>query len=136
MDKYVPKRLISQHTPQEWADQISNFHSVLKGKPAADIKELYRKQIKSWALYGATIFNVKQTTNSKLPKDLWIAVHVNAIHLLAPYTETPILSFDYPSVAHYGPSTSSFFMMTGNLMNAQKHVFMTKQVLFLTFSRT
>ena len=127
MDKYLPKRLLPQHTPQEWVDLVINFHSVLKGKSVAEIKEMYRKQIKNWNLYGAIVFNVKQTTNSKLPKDLWLAVHENAIHLLAPYTETPIVSYDYPSVAHYGPSASSFFMMTGNLMNAQKNIFMTKQ---------
>ncbi len=87
LDKYIPKRLQNLHTNAEWAELISNFHSVLKGKTNIEIKDVYRKQLKAWPLYGASIFNVKQSTSSKLPKDLWVAVHPNAFHLLAPYTE-------------------------------------------------
>jgi hypothetical protein len=115
------------HSQTEWVDLISNFHSVLKGKSVAEIKDTYRKHVKGWNLYGSSVYNVKQSANSKLPKDLWVAIHPDAMHLLAPYTEAPILSYEYAAIAHYGPSASSFFMMAGDLMNAQKHVFMTKQ---------
>jgi hypothetical protein len=41
--------------------------------------------------------------------------------------EVPLITLSFDSIAHYGPSSATFFMVAGNLMNSQKYVFQTKQ---------
>ncbi len=41
--------------------------------------------------------------------------------------EQPLITLTLDSIAHYGPSSNTFFMVAGNLMNSQKYVFLTKQ---------
>jgi hypothetical protein len=44
--------------------------------------EAYMDFVQQWKLYGATIFDVVQGYTAMLPKNLWLAVDENGIHIL------------------------------------------------------
>lgn len=127
LSKYVPRRLISKMKPEQWQQEINTFYTALNGRSAEEAKDIYMKFIRKWPLYGASVFNVKQTSKPNLPKDLWLLVALDGVHLLKPGEEAAVLSMTFDSIAHYGGNPTSFFMVSGSLMNSQKHVFTTKQ---------
>ncbi len=53
-------------------------------------------------------------------------MHIISLFLNA-CTQDPVASFPFTQIANWGPSSSSFFIMTGSLMQPQKYVFITKQ---------
>jgi myosin-7 len=125
--KHVPRRLIPKMKLEQWQMEISTFYAALVGRSKEECKELYMKYIRKWPMYGDSIFNVKQSARATMPKDLWLAVGRDSVKILGVAEEIPLLTFPFESIAHYGPSSATFFMVAGNLMNSQKYVFNTKQ---------
>lgn len=156
LSDYLPKRWLEKCAVEKWREILSkscqelagiilllSFTSlVLTGKSAVEAKDLYFTHASNWPFFGTTIFFVKQTLSLNLPKELWIGINTTGIHLFqinnkvgAVVTcvliilKTPLVSFTYQQIMNWGPSNDSFFFMTGDLMQPQKFVFNTKQVL-------
>eukprot|EP00026_Physarum_polycephalum_P021279 Phypoly_transcript_24428.p1 GENE.Phypoly_transcript_24428~~Phypoly_transcript_24428.p1 ORF type:complete len:105 (+),score=10.98 Phypoly_transcript_24428:184-498(+) len=83
--------------------------------------------VKKWAYYGSSVFSAKQTLSLNLPKELWLGIAKDAVHVFQPNKKDPVASFPFTQIANWGPSNASFFIMTGSFMQPQKYVFITKQ---------
>ena len=126
--EYIPKSMYGNRRPDEWIGKFVREHSNHFGKTIAAARELYLKQLSKWTYFGTTIFHAKQTLSLNLPRDLWLGVSKTGIHIFQPHKKEPVISFAYQQILNWGPSSDSFFFMTGDLMKPQKFVFMTKQV--------
>ena len=149
--KHIPRRLAPKMKLEQWQHEIGTFYAALQGRSREECKDLYMKYVRKWPLYGDAIFNVKQSARSNLPKDLWLAVGRDAVKVISCFfvfcflflqtsliltllfkvlgvaEEVPLITLSFDSIAHYGPSSATFFMVAGNLMNSAKYVFQTRQ---------
>eukprot|EP00039_Didymoeca_costata_P001385 m.52055 g.52055 ORF g.52055 m.52055 type:complete len:1903 (+) comp10770_c0_seq2:130-5838(+) len=81
----------------------------LKGLSPEDARVKFMEIIHSWNGYGANLFEVVQTTNTKWPKELWLAVSLEGVGVfprgerkcLAFYRYETVLSFGAPVANKY-----------------------------------
>ncbi len=52
-------------------------------------------------LYGATVFEVLQTYTTTLPKNLWLAVNADGIHIMRRRSKEPLISYGYRNIVNY-----------------------------------
>jgi hypothetical protein len=93
----------------------------------------------SWKLFGATIFEVlvytshtpaltpQQSYTTALPKNLWLAVNEEGIHIMRRRTKEPLISYGYRSIVNYSPSLRNLMIVTESLTRGTKFVFNTSQ---------
>lgn len=79
--KYIPRRLIAVNRLEQWQIEIGSFYSALQGRSREECKDHYMKYVKKWPLYGSSVFNVKQTARTTMPRDLWLAIGRDAVHV-------------------------------------------------------
>ncbi|KAK3585200.1 hypothetical protein CHS0354_027488 [Potamilus streckersoni] len=83
--------------------------------------------LKTWPLFGATIFEVSQNYTSSLPKTLLLAVHERGVHLLEQMTFKVLQSHVYTDVLHTSPAIKSVMMIVGDVAKGTKFMFSTTQ---------
>ncbi|KAL3874589.1 hypothetical protein ACJMK2_037577 [Sinanodonta woodiana] len=83
--------------------------------------------LKTWPLFGATIFEVSQNYTSSLPKTLLLAVHERGVHLLEQKTFKVLQSHEYTDVLHTSPAIKSVMMIVGDVAKGNKFMFSTNQ---------
>lgn len=66
-----------------------------------EANEKYMEFVRQWPLYGSTIFDVLQGYTTTLPKNLWLAVSENGVHILKRRSKEPLVSYDYKSIVNY-----------------------------------
>ena len=54
----------------------------LKGLVGVECNEVFLSFVQQWALYGSTVFEVTQSYTLTLPKNLWLAVNQDGVHIL------------------------------------------------------
>lgn len=81
--KHIPRRLLPKMKLEQWQHEIGTFYAALQGRSRDECKDLYMKYVRKWSLYGDSIFYVKQSARSNLPKELWLAVGRDAVKVFA-----------------------------------------------------
>lgn len=123
IEKYLPKYMRTAIDTKE----IAMHHQQLKGKSAHDCNILFLKFAMSWKLYGSTVFEVLQSYTSTLPKNLWLAVNEDGVHILRRRTKEPLISYAYKDIVNYSPSLKNLMIVTESLTRGPKFVFNTSQ---------
>jgi len=108
MASLLPGRLVSVISPEEVITQ----HQSMKGMSCEAAKNSFFNLIKSWPLYRSTIFEVQQTYTYVWPKNLWLAIDSQGIHLLGVKTRNLLASCDYRSMIDYRPTHTSLMIVT------------------------
>ncbi|KJE90233.1 myosin-X [Capsaspora owczarzaki ATCC 30864] len=124
IEKYIPKHM---RTSTTLANEISEEHIKLVGKQQQWCDHQYFDFVKSWSLYGSTIFEVLQSYTSSLPKNLWLAVNEHGIHILKRKEKDPLVSYNYRNIVNYSPSLRNLMIVTESLTRGTKFVFNTSQ---------
>ncbi|KAL4238111.1 hypothetical protein ACF0H5_002823 [Mactra antiquata] len=83
--------------------------------------------LKSWPLFGASVFEISQSYTSSLPKSLLMAVEQKGVHLLEAKTFGVIQSYQYTDVLHTSPALNSIMMIVGDVAKGNKYMFHTTQ---------
>ena len=94
---YLPKHMRSMVPPEDIAAQ----HKKLGSLSNEECNRQYLSFVQKWPLYGSTIFEVLQSYTTTLPKNLWLAVNHNGIHILRRRAKEPLLSYNYQSIVNY-----------------------------------
>ncbi|XP_045181128.2 myosin-I heavy chain-like isoform X2 [Mercenaria mercenaria] len=81
--------------------------------------------LKSWPLFGASVFDISQSYTSSLPKTLLLAVEQRGVHLLETKTFKIIHSYEYTDVLHTSPALNSIMMIVGDVAKGTKYMFQT-----------
>ncbi|XP_059160288.1 unconventional myosin heavy chain 6-like isoform X2 [Physella acuta] len=83
--------------------------------------------LKSWPLFGTTIFEVSQTYTSTMPKVLLLGIHQKGIYLLDMGTFGVLSSFSYSDIVHSSPAIKSIMIVIGHVAKGIKFMFNTNQ---------
>ena len=99
MEKNIPRHLVHTNLVQYLADR----HQSLKGRSTDECCDMYMEAIRSWPLYGSTVFDVmvsqmfilsiarinriklihlKQNYTDQIPNNCWLAINIEGIHIL------------------------------------------------------
>ena len=70
----------------------------------------------------------QQTYTQALPKNLWLAINEDGIHIMRRRAKDPIISYSYRDVVNYSPSLRNLMIVTESLTRGTKFVFNTTQV--------
>ena len=97
IDRYIPRHLRQKARPED----LARKHKELVGMSEKKANEAYMEFVRQWPLYGSTIFDVLQGYTTTLPKNLWLAVSENGVHILKRRSKEPLVSYDYKSIVNY-----------------------------------
>jgi len=122
-EKFLPKHLRAVLS----VDDVAAHHSKLRNVPKLECKARLLKFIMSWPLYGATVFEVLQSYTTTLPKNLWLAVNTEGVHIMRRRAKEALISYDYRSIVNYSPSLRNLMIITESLTRGTKFVFTTSQ---------
>ncbi|KAJ3022098.1 cytochrome c oxidase subunit 1 [Thoreauomyces humboldtii] len=107
--------------------KVGEKHMEFLGTSPAQANAEISQLIRSWPLYGSTMFNVEQSTNKNIPSGCWLAVAAESIHILARNSKKPLFSHSYEDVVSFSPSLNSLLLVIGNNSSGQKYIFNTVQ---------
>jgi hypothetical protein len=74
----LPPRLLTRLSPEA----VETQHQILHSMEIEEAKQSFFNLIQSWPLHRATIFEIMQTYTSSWPKNLWLAIDQNGLHLI------------------------------------------------------
>jgi myosin-7 len=124
----IVTRCLPKHMQQNVeASKIAQKHRELIGRSKDECNQAYMEFVSQWSLYGATLFEVLQSYTFTLPKNLWLAVDQNGIHILKRREKEPLVSYTYRSIVNYSPSLKNLMIVTESLTRGTKFVFNTSQ---------
>jgi hypothetical protein len=63
-----------------------------------------------------------------LPKNLWLGVNEEGIHIMQRRSKEPLISYSYRNIVNYSPSLRNLMIVTESLTRGTKFVFNTSQV--------
>lgn len=123
LEKSVPKNLINETMSR----MVSSEHGSLRGKTALDCQRMFLQRIRSWKLFGSTIYEVKQSYSSALPTDCWLAIHQDGVHIMEAGSKTPTMSYTYKQLSTYLPADDSIMIVAEDESQLIRHVLETKE---------
>ena len=97
IESYIPKHMRQRVRPED----IARKHHDYADMSETECNEAYMAFIRQWPFYGSTIFDVVQGYTSTLPKNLWLAVNENGIHILKRRDKEPLVTYDYKNIVNY-----------------------------------
>jgi len=74
------------------------------------------------------VFEVLQSYTSTLPKNLWLAVNEDGVHIMRRRSREPLITYSYRTIVNYSPSLRNLMIVTESLTRGTKFVFNTSQV--------
>ncbi|KAJ3226145.1 cytochrome c oxidase subunit 1 [Clydaea vesicula] len=115
---------------------ITKCYKTLKGKLYDEVGKMIMEVFKSWDLYGSTIFEVQQHYSTEIPRVCWLSVSIEGVHILEKNGRTPKVTYTYPDILTFVPSTTGILLHTESLTSelksfienqGTKYVFSTKK---------
>jgi myosin-7 len=116
----VPKDLIDVMTPDEWKKSIVMAFNKNSGKSKQDAKISFLKIIARWKTFGSAFFEVKQTTETKFPQKLLIAINKHGVNLIDPATKDILDTYPFTKISNWSSGGTYFHMAIGNLVKGSK----------------
>ncbi|XP_076097464.1 myosin-VIIa-like isoform X5 [Mytilus galloprovincialis] len=85
------------------------------------------EMLKSWPLFGSTLFEVSQSYTTSLPKLLFLAINQKGVSLLEMKTFDILESHDFTEVVHSSPAIKSIMIVVGHMATGSKYMFNSNQ---------
>ncbi len=82
-------------------EDIARKHREYSDLTESDCNEAYMSFVRTWPLYGSTIFDVLQGYTTTLPKNLWLAVNQTGIHILKRRDKDSLVTYEYKNIVNY-----------------------------------
>ncbi|KAL6628638.1 P-loop containing nucleoside triphosphate hydrolase protein [Neocallimastix sp. 'constans'] len=121
MQKIVPSSL--------WSAEICEIakleYKKLSGLVGEDLDAVFMFFLRSWELFGSSIFKITQNFTDELPIRCWLAINDKGIHLLSCNSRVPIVSHDFESITSCSPSQNSIMIVIDSVEKSKKYVLNT-----------
>ena len=97
VEQHIPKHMRQKIRPED----IARKHREHPDLTEQECNEAYMAFIRQWPFYGSTVFDVLQAYTTTLPKNLWLAVNENGIHILRRRDKEPLVTYEYKNIVNY-----------------------------------
>ncbi|KAI3645648.1 hypothetical protein MP228_008576 [Amoeboaphelidium protococcarum] len=109
MQKYVPVQMRSN----ELLVMIKREHSSLRKRTPAECKKLYMNKIRTaWKYYGASIFSVQQNYSSEIPRQCWLLVDGDGVHVSPEMSKQAAVSMTYAQIGSTAVDAESLMLVS------------------------
>lgn len=125
LDQFVPVDLLPSITPDEWKREISSYYQRTP-RNRDDAKVAFLKIISKWPTFGSAFFEVKQTTEPKLPEYVLIAINKYGVNLIDPSSKDILATYPFTKISNWSSGNTYFHMTIGNLVRGSKLLCETK----------
>jgi myosin-7 len=120
LKELVPHDLVNAMSPDEWKKSIVLAFNKLSGKTQDDAKIAFLKILSRWPTFGSAFFEVRQSTEPKLPEQLLIAINKHGVNLIDPSTKTVCQTHPFTKISNWSSGSTYFHMAIGNLVKGSK----------------
>mmetsp|Transcript_90118 Transcript_90118/g.135077 ORF Transcript_90118/g.135077 Transcript_90118/m.135077 type:complete len:328 (+) Transcript_90118:48-1031(+) len=124
---FVPKNLLSNRRPQEWAQSVLEVHESFIGKSGEDAKTEYLNIVKTWGYYGSTFYPPCKSVGKNFHSKVVIGVNYEGIRLLKPRTKQVVHEYFFTEILSWASSSGTFAFEVGSQNSSEKYTFETKQ---------
>ncbi|TPX58441.1 hypothetical protein PhCBS80983_g03113 [Powellomyces hirtus] len=117
--------LCAMFVPVKWRvagieKKVGEKHMEFLGTNAQQANAEMTQIVRTWPLYGCTVFNVEQNIDKTMPTQCWLAVGATAVHILAQNTRKPLFTYSYDDIVSFSPSLNSLLLIIGNNATASQ----------------
>ncbi|XP_072308569.1 unconventional myosin-VIIa-like isoform X2 [Eucyclogobius newberryi] len=116
----VPQDLIRLMSPDDWKRSIIAYFNKQAGKSREEAKLMFLKTIYKWPTFGSAFFEVKQTTETKYPEILLIAINKHGVSLIDPKTKDILTTHPFTNISNWSSGNTYFHITIGNLVKGSK----------------
>ncbi|XP_065841115.1 myosin-VIIa-like [Oscarella lobularis] len=120
LDELLPNDMIGEFQPEEWKRQIVSAYNKHAGKSKGEAKISFLRVISRFPTFGSAFFEVKQTTESKFPEILLIAINKNGVNLIDLETKNILMTYPFTKISNWSSGNTYFHMTIGNLVRGSK----------------
>ncbi|XP_062521649.1 myosin-VIIa-like [Corticium candelabrum] len=120
LGELVPSDLAAEESPDEWKKMIVAAFNKHSGKSRNEAKLSFLKVVSRFVTFGSAFFEVKQTTEPKLPEILLIAINKNGVNFINPKTKEVIAVHPFTKISNWSSGNTYFHMTIGNLVRGTK----------------
>jgi len=121
LKELVPHDVVSAMAADDWKKKIMGaWKKHPEGTSYVDAKTSFLKIIAQWQTFGSAFFEVKQTTEAKLPQDLLIAINKFGINLIDPTNKEVLQTHPFTKVSNWSSGGTYFHLAIGNMMKGSK----------------
>ena len=91
----LPADMIKVQSSQDWKREIVKAYNQDSGMSPEEAKIAFLKVIYRWPTFGSAFFEVKQTTETKYPELLLIAINKQGVSLIHPQSKVGLKAFSF-----------------------------------------
>lgn len=120
LKELIPYDMIDIMSPDEWKKAIVLAFNKHAGKSQQDAKISFLKILSRWPTFGSAFFEVRQTTEPKLPQQLLIAINKNGVNLINPDTKEVLQTHAFTKISNWSSGGTYFHMAIGSMVKGSK----------------
>lgn len=121
LTSFVPSDMIQLVQPiQKWKEGIDFHYKNLQGRRKEECKLLFLKIIANKPTFGSAFFEVRQSTETRFPDQLLIAINKNGVNLIDPKTKDILMVYPFTKISNWSAGNTYFHMTIGNLVKGTK----------------
>src|SRR3989338_4631790 len=124
MGAYLPKRLMTLQTFDEWRTMLLPFCAQYRGTAMRELQIRYLDIARIWPCWGATSFFIRRVEK---PHDAILFVYSTGIHISLPGRRKPENQWTFQEIATWHATPSSFVIRLNAIGDIQEYKMFTRQ---------
>ncbi|ESO02636.1 hypothetical protein HELRODRAFT_188784 [Helobdella robusta] len=116
----IPINLHKSMSNNEWQNEIQSAFKDCSNMPEKEAKVAFLKQLYYWPTFGSAFFDIKQSTDSSLPKNLLMAINKQGVNLIDPNSKDILATYPFTKISNWSSGASYFHMTIGSLVKGNK----------------
>ncbi|XP_008207626.1 myosin-VIIa [Nasonia vitripennis] len=120
LQEYIPVDMIDLMTPKEWKKRISVAYNGTKNLSQDEAKQRFLRRVYQWPTFGSSFFEICQTTDTKLPEQLVLAINKNGVSIIDPRNKEILSMHSFSDISNWSSGDNYFHMTIGNFISGRK----------------
>ncbi|OXU26252.1 hypothetical protein TSAR_006991 [Trichomalopsis sarcophagae] len=120
LQEYIPVDMIDLMAPKEWKKRISVAYNGTKNLSQDEAKERFLRRVYQWPTFGSSFFEIRQTTDTKLPEQLVLAINKNGVSIIDPRNKEILSMHSFSDISNWSSGDNYFHMTIGNFISGRK----------------
>lgn len=123
----IPLAVYATKDANAWRNQVMQSYLKLDGDNDLLYKKKFVEALDKFQLFGNTFFDIKSSTDSRLPNGGILAVGTKGLIILDRVTRATLLTCTFDTIVNFRFDDSEFVMKTGDLMTKAMLRLQTKE---------
>ncbi|XP_063078539.1 unconventional myosin-VIIb [Engraulis encrasicolus] len=112
----VPADQMKLMSPEDWKKHIMSSYNKQSGISVEEAKVSFLRHISAWPTFGATFFEVKQTSDRKLPSVIRIGINKLGVAIIDPRSKEERAMYSFSQITNWSSGNTYFHLTLGNMV--------------------